>query len=433
MLALLALPLALRYLGAERYGIWATITTTVVWLNLLDLGIASTLTNRLSQAYAHQDQAGAARANSNAIFLTVVLAALAGGVFGLAWTRLNWAGLFNVRNAAVEWDARATILVGGLLTLLALPANVANKAFGGYQELHRLNYITLGAGLCSLVGLLAGIALRVSMPVLFLMSPGCLMLGNLAGALWLVTLSKPWLRPRLELLDRTIMRGLLGSGSAFLAIQLSAIVVFSSDNLVVSHYLGPAQVTPYSVTWRLAGLSAVLQSLLFPALWPAYAEAHAKGNVGWIRRAFAMTMKATFLLNVSCAVVLALYGARLIGWWAGPAAVPAKSLLVAMGGWAVLSGLMTVESCLLAAVGRIREQAALSLVAAGVNLLLSIVLVKRVGSLGAILGTILSYVLVLAVPQTLVTAEVLGLGWGNSMWKRARRLAAVSLEAISSM
>ena len=42
---LLSLPLAVRYLGPERYGVWATITTTAAWVNLLDLGIANTLTN----------------------------------------------------------------------------------------------------------------------------------------------------------------------------------------------------------------------------------------------------------------------------------------------------------------------------------------------------------------------------------------------------
>src|SRR5208337_5143880 len=43
-ITLISLPLAVRYLGAERFCVWATITTTVVWINLLDLGIANTLT-----------------------------------------------------------------------------------------------------------------------------------------------------------------------------------------------------------------------------------------------------------------------------------------------------------------------------------------------------------------------------------------------------
>ena len=45
---LLTLPLAVRYLGAERFGVWATIISTVVFLNLLDIGIGSTLTNHVA-------------------------------------------------------------------------------------------------------------------------------------------------------------------------------------------------------------------------------------------------------------------------------------------------------------------------------------------------------------------------------------------------
>ena len=94
-------------------------------------------------------------------------------------------------------------------------------------------------------------------------------------------------------------RELLASGSAFFLIQIAGAVVFSSDNLVVSHYLGAAQVTPYNVTWRLVMLTAVLQSLIFPALWPAYAEAYARRDYAWMRRAFRFTLRGTLALNVT--------------------------------------------------------------------------------------------------------------------------------------
>jgi hypothetical protein len=68
---------------------------------------------------------------------------------------------------------------------------------------------------------------------------------------------------------------------------------------------------------------------------------------------------------------------------------------------------MTVESCLLAAVNRTREQGVLSIIAAALNLALSIVLVQRFGSVGVIAGTILSYLLVLVVPQSLIVREML--------------------------
>ncbi len=152
----------------------------------------------------------------------------------------------------------------------------------------------------SVVGLALGIALRVSMPMLFMMSAGCLTLASLLTLLVTVMWAKSWLLPRPSLLDRGPCRELLSSGSSFFLIQVAAVVVFSSDNLVVSHYLGAAEVTPYSVTWRLVGMATLLQSLIFPALWPAYAEAYARHDYGWIRHTFSFTMKGTLALNLVC-------------------------------------------------------------------------------------------------------------------------------------
>jgi O-antigen/teichoic acid export membrane protein len=87
--------------------------------------------------------------------------------------------------------------------------------------------------------------------------------------------------------------------------------------------------------------------------------------------------------------------------------VPSTTLLAAMTLWAVISGFMTVESCLLAAVNRTRAQGALSIVAAVLNLGLSIVLVQRIRAVGVIAGTILSYLVVLVVPPSLIVRDVL--------------------------
>jgi O-antigen/teichoic acid export membrane protein len=405
-LALIPLPLAVRYLGAERYGVWATVTTTAVWVNLLDLGIANTLTNHISRAFALDDKRSAARYFTNALLLTGGIAGTAAILCAILLPQINWIRLFNVssRVSAVEVDH--TVVAASLVMLLGLPCNLVGKLLAGYQELHRNNYAICAGAVASLGGLALGIVLRVSMPALFVMSVGCLTLATLGNLLFVVGWQKPWLRPRLSLVDHSVVRELLDSGSSFFMIQVAAVVVFSSDNLIVSHYLGASQVTPYSVTWRVVGLAAILQSLIFPALWPAYAEAYARSDFLWIRRTFAATMKGTIALNTICVVMLVLFGRSLIRLWAGPAAVPTNALLLAMGIWAMINGFMSVESCLLAALNRTREQAALSVIAAALNIALSVWLVHHIGSLGVIGGTILSYLLVLVVPQSLIVRRV---------------------------
>ncbi len=405
-LTLLSLPLAVRYLGAERYGIWATITTTVVWINLLDLGIANTLSNSISRAYALDDKISAARYFTNALLVSASIATIAGGAFAIVWGRVDWMNLFNVSANVSASEVRDTVAVAAALMLLGLPCNLGAKLLAGYQELHRNNYAVCAGAVASVVGLVLGIALGVSMPVLFVMSVGCLTFASLANLVLVIAWSKPWLVPRRALIDSSTSRELFRSGSSFFLIQVAAVVVFSSDNIVVSHYLGAAEVTPYSVTWRLVGLAAVLQSLIFPALWPAYSEAYAKRDYGWIRRTFSLIMTCTVALNLCCVAVLVVFGRVLIRLWAGPAAVPAFSLLLAMGVWVLINGFMNVESCLLAALNRTREQAFLSIVAAVVNIALSITLVRHIGSVGVIGGTILSYVFVLVIPQSVIVRSL---------------------------
>jgi O-antigen/teichoic acid export membrane protein len=410
-IALISLPIAVRYLGAERYGVWATVTTTAVWLNLLDLGIANTLTNHISRAYALNDKRAAARYFTNALFASSGMALTAGIAAAVLIPRIPWMRLLNVNATVSAGEVQRTVEAAIGLMLLALPCNLVSKVLAGYQELHRSNYAACAGGVGSLCGLALGIALRVSMPVLFLMSAGWFTFANLLTMLLVVGRQKPWLRPRLQLVEGSPLRELLSSGSSFFLIQVAAVVVFSSDNVIVSHYLGAAEVTPYSVTWRVVGFVAILQSLMFPALWPAYAEAYAKRDHAWIRRTFALTMIGTIALNAVCVTILLFFGRGLIRLWAGPAAVPAWPLLFAMCAWALISGCMTVESCLLAALNRTRVQAVLSIVAAALNIVLSVMWVKQVGSPGVIAGTIVSYLVVLVVPQTLIVRRL----WINEL------------------
>ena len=84
VVTLISLPLAVRYLGAERFGVWATITSTVVFLNLLDFGVASTLTNHIARSFALGGKEYAARYVTNALVLTSAIAGISGLVLTAA-------------------------------------------------------------------------------------------------------------------------------------------------------------------------------------------------------------------------------------------------------------------------------------------------------------------------------------------------------------
>jgi O-antigen/teichoic acid export membrane protein len=139
--SLISIPLAVRYLGAERFGVWATITSTVVFLNLLDLGIASTLTNHVARSYALAEREYAARYMTSALALTVSVACFSATVLALIWPHISWIYLFGVAANVPRGEVDFTVAIAATLMLIGLPASLASRVFAGYQQIHLNNLI----------------------------------------------------------------------------------------------------------------------------------------------------------------------------------------------------------------------------------------------------------------------------------------------------
>jgi O-antigen/teichoic acid export membrane protein len=400
LVSAISVPLTVRYLGAEQYGIWITISTTVTLLAVMDFGIANSLTNFISDAFAKDNQELAGRYATTA-FWTMVLIAVVLGLTGLAIVpKVNWASVFHLQNPDLVAITTRAVAAAYIVFIISLPAGLATKLLGGYQEVRTANVFGTLGSILSLLGIVAVVWLHGTLPTLVLAYAGALVVANACCLLWLWLWHKPWLAPVPSRWDRSVVKTMMQSGSQFFVLQLAGLVVFNSDNLVIAHYLNPAAVTPYSVTWRLVGYAAALQTLMIPALWPAYSEAYARGDMLWIRRTYWRVMKITMSVAGLFCLLFVFEGRTIIRYWAGDAAVPSQSLLVVMCVWVLICTLMNNEACVLVAVNEIRLQAWISAISAVINLAITIWLVQRIGTLGVILGTVFSYLLIVIGPQT---------------------------------
>ncbi len=407
LVSVITVPLTVHYLGAEMYGIWITISTTIALLVVLDLGIANTLTNLISEAYANDDREQAARYATTAFWMMILVAVVLAAVGLVLLPHITWGSLFHVHDPKVIRAISHAIVAAYLVFLVSLPAGLAAKMLGGYQEVRSANIFAAIGSILSLIAIFAVVTLRGSLPVLVLTYMGSLVGANVLCLLWLWLHHKPWLTPWPRYMDRSVVRRLMQTGGEFFLIQIAGLIVFNSDNLVITHYLGPAAVTPYSVAWRLANYAAALQMITTPALWPAYAEAAARGDMAWVRKTFQRVMIATMTLVFLSCIAVMFYGRTIIRHWAGQAAVPSQSLIVMMCLWVIISTFMNNTSCVLVALNKTRLQAWASVAAAGANIAATIWLVQRIGVVGVIVGTIASYLLILVIPQTWQASRVL--------------------------
>jgi len=401
LVSFFSVPLTVRYLGAERYGAWVTISTAMAWIALADLGLVNSLTNAVSEGYAKENNKLAGDYVAAGFWSLVVIATLLTMLFFPLWRIVSWDRVFNVQSEQARAEVGPAVATAFVIFVLNLPFSVVAKIYGAYQEVATANVWSAVGNLLSLVALIVVTRLNAGLVLLVLAVSGVVSLVNILSAIWLFGCSKPWLAPRIGRVTLLGIRKLTSLGGMFFLIQIAALILFQTDNLIIAHYLGAAAVTPYSVTWRLFNYTMIFQLLASPSYWPAYAEAFARGDRAWVRRSFQTNFRFTLASAFLLALPLFFFGRSIIRLWAGNAAVPSSDLLLCMGIWSLIYGATISQSCLLASAGRMKGQTIYSMAAAITNLALSIVLVQRIGLTGVIVGTIGAYVTCVIIPQSL--------------------------------
>jgi O-antigen/teichoic acid export membrane protein len=397
--SVVTLPLMIHYLGRVEYGVWVTVSTTVVMLAVLDLGISSTLVNFIAKAYANDDPEIARQYYSTAFWITTLVSIAMIAVFAVIWRWINWGALFGLHDAILTTQASHCVIVSLGFFLLNLPLSLASKVLSGYQKIQVANYFSMINSVLGLIAIVGGILAHLSIVGLMISFCFAMLTGTLLLNAWLSFVSHPWIRPRFSAIRLNMTKELFGEGLLFFVLQIAGLVVFNSDNLVIMHYCGAGQVTPYSVTWRLMSYASMLHGLLIPVLWPAFADAYHRKDLRWVRVNYQRFMRATMAGVCIIAITLAVLGRWIIRIWATDAAVPSQGLLWAMCLWAIVLSLTTNQACLLAATQRVSLQALTSSMAAVLNLVLSIILVQHIGPIGAILATLISYLIFIVLPQ----------------------------------
>ncbi len=397
--ALVSVPLTYNYLGAERYGLWMTMSTTIAMFSFADLGIGNGLLNRVSEAYGKNDREMARRHVSSAFFMLLGVALVFGAFFNALYPSLNWVRLFNIESseAAVEVGPAMAVLVACFLA--NLPLGVIGRVRMGYQETF-LNSLWLMAGnLAGLGGILLVIYFKGGLPWLVLAFAGAPVLGTMLNGFFLFVRSRQWLLPKWGQVERGSVRILFGAGMLFFVLQVCSALAYTSDNLIVAHVLGQEAVAEYAIVVRLFSVVPMVMEMFLTPLWPAYAEAMARRDVAWMKQTLVRSLILAVCFAACAGLFLAFAGRPIIHLWVNEAVTPPGWLLAGFGVWIVLSVAGSVVAAFLNGAGQIRFQAACAVVMSCVAIGLKIIFADRIGLPGIIWGMIAAYGLFTALPM----------------------------------
>src|ERR1700689_3291918 len=132
--SLITVPLALRYLGTERFGLWMTISSVIVMADFADFGLGNGLLNSVAKAHGKNDVDGIKKAISSAFASLCVISGVLLILFFSAYGFIPWADFFRVTSPAARLDAAPTLMVFAICFALNLPAGIIQRTQQGLQE-----------------------------------------------------------------------------------------------------------------------------------------------------------------------------------------------------------------------------------------------------------------------------------------------------------
>jgi len=400
--AMLTIPLTLRYLGAERFGVLMVITSLPLMFRFADFGLGAGVTIAVAEATASHDSSTQRRYVSTAFCVLCAIAVLFLLVLAGVYRFIDWAGLVKVssRGAAEIGPAFAALFV---LILIGLPAGIVSRVQSGQQLTMVFNAWNSVAALAGALATLAIIALRGSLPMLVLAAVGTPVAAQAANWLTSRKLSESCPRPRLAEFDPAAARHLARLGVLMFFQQAFSLLTYAADPLIIARVAGAASVTTYVVVQKMFTFGYLAQFLAAP-LWPAFAEATARADRQWTRTALRRTLFLTIGVQAGLVLPLLLFGSTLLRLWIGPAVVPTFALMLGFALWVLQAGYVSTMDSFLNFGSTLRWNVLWLGIASLTGLALRVLFCHWWGSTGVVWGTVLAFA-VLYIPPTVLLAR----------------------------
>lgn len=387
MLSLVYTPLALAFLGDVKYGIWVIVLNIVSWINYFDIGIGNGLRNKLAEAIALNDQSSAKTYVSTAYLGTTVISIIFCTIVTLAWNVFGLSDFFNLN--VPDENTNLVIFISVFFVCVNFILTLSKTSAYAIQQPGIISVVgVVGQALQIGIILITSRAFDQSLILIALMY-GLVSLFDSSIIYFIVTHKNKYLRPAISAVDMKYMKPLLTLGIGFFALQICSLVLNTTDNLLIANLFGSAEVTPYSIIYKVFYMLVQVHGIIIMPMWSAYTEAAAKKDMNWISSTMRKIDLITGILSV-CAIIGIFIFRSVAKVWLGRELDYSSDLIITVAVYMIAQMFGNNYSSFLCGVGHIKTSVIISAIGAIMNIPLSVMFARnmKMKQTGIILGSL---------------------------------------------
>ena len=307
------IPLYIKYLGIEAYGLIGLFVLLQAWLGLLGIGMTPTLGREMARFTGGSHTAESIRDLLRSIELITFGIALliAGGIaLGAEWIATDW---LQAENLPIEVVAQA-FTVMGVVTAFRFVESIYRSSIVGMQRQVLFNVVN--SAMATLRGLGAVVILAWISPTIqaFFLWQGLLSVATLA-ILSMATYSTLPRATRTGRFSLDALRGVCRFAGGMIGITFLALLLTQVDKLLLSKLLRLSDYGYYTLAATVAAALYMLISPITQALYPRLCELHARGNQVAFTETFHQGSQLVSVVAGSAAIVMIFFAETFLRLW----------------------------------------------------------------------------------------------------------------------
>ncbi len=382
------IPMTIKFLGNEEYGIWALILSIIIWINNFDIGIGNSLKNKIAENIVLENREELKKNIASGYAGVIIIGIL---IFILSIIILNIVSIENiVKVKSIEkGEVKRIFEISIFFISLNFILGICNSIFTGFQK----SYISsLNNFLYQLLNLIMILILikyckNEKLFILSIVYGIATILPNLISTI-IFFLKNKSLIFKIKDISKIRIQNLFNVGLRIFIMQLCGIVIFFTDNWMISYFIGVSEVGEYSVVNKLFSIFIIFFGILLTPIWPAITQAYHIKNKEWIESTIKKMMKLYTMIFI-ITIFLIPFSKKIINYWTIGQIDPKLTLVILVGISTLLINFTSIYATIILGIGEVQNIMFLNIIQAILNILLSYYFVKKLnlGVNGIILAT----------------------------------------------
>ena len=394
LISFILVPIMIRYLGNEKYGVWATLLTIINLVIFFDFGIANGTRNYISKALFelknnNEVKSFISTGYGSLIIFSIILYIL----FYIISFWINWQLIFNITDISNK-DLQRTVNITLFFILLNFSLSMSHQV---YNAIQKSSLIVINQFLINIIMLFLILIINQfsNHSIVFLaLSYGLSIVSANIIVSYAFYKNHSHLIPSIYFFQIKKVKKILSVGIKFFVLQLSLLLIISSDKIIITQLLNPSYVATYDVMYKYFSILLIIHAIINNPLWSTYAEAYIKEDYNWIKNTL-LKMNILFIVLIIISILMVVFGKFIICIWIGEQSkliLKDKSNLIYMAIMILIMIWHNTYAYFVNGINKINYQMYSLLFGVIINIPLSIYFVKylSMGINGVILSTILS-------------------------------------------